>query len=195
MGYGAKSFLEHELFIDLSLPIIEIKSKIRKSFKSLITSGQKLWKVEVMESENIKIWEEFKKLHIKVAGRKTRSDKTWEIHYKDICENKSFLIYLLDNNNEMVGGGLFQYTKDEALYAVAAYDRNQFDKPMGHVIQFRAIEELKKRTASWYKLGGRPFLNGQANPTEKEIKIAEFKHGFSTHLFSRIILVHQLISK
>lgn len=193
MSYGAKSFLEHELFIDLNLPLIEIKSKIRKSFKSLITAGQKLWKVEVMEGENIKIWEDFKDLHIKVAGRKTRSDKTWEIHYKDICQNNSFLIYLLDNNNEMVGGGLFQFTKDEALYAVAAYDRNLFDKPLGHVIQFRAIEELKKRTASWYKLGGRPFLNGQTTPTEKEIKIAEFKHGFASHLFSRIVLIHSLI--
>ena len=87
--------------------------------------------------------------------------------------------YDLDNNNEMVGGGLFQFTKDEALYAVAAYDRNQFDKPMGHVIQFRAIEELKKRTASWYKLGGRPFLNGQTTPTEKEMrnKLAEWVYG------------------
>lgn len=192
MGMGATCSLNHEVYLDLNLSMLEIKGQFRKSFKSLITSGQKLWSVGVMENADPKIWKEFLELHLQVAGRKTRSDETWRIHYNDICENHSFLVYLRNQEHEMVGAGLFHFTRDEGLYAVGAYDRTQFDKPLGHVVQFRAIEELKKRNIKWYKLGARPYQTHTPTPSEKEISIGEFKQGFASHLFPRIILSHRV---
>jgi FemAB family protein len=192
MGMGAACSLNHEVFLDLSLSMIEIKSQFRKSYKSLINSGQKLWSVGILEDENPKIWNEFLELHLKVAGRKTRSYETWNIHYNDICEKHSFLIYLRNHDNEMVGAGLFHTTRDEGLYSVGAYDRTLFDKPLGHVVQYKAIEELKKRNIKWYKLGARPYLTHTPLPSEKEVSIGEFKHGFASHLFPRIILTHSV---
>ena len=192
MGMGATCSLNHEVYLDLNLSMLEIKGQFRKSFKSLITLGQKLWIVGIMENANPKIWKEFLALHLQVAGRKTRSEETWKIHYNDICENHSFLVYLRNQEHEMVGAGLFQFTRDEGLYAVGAYDRTQFDKPLGHVVQFRAIEELKKRNVKWYKLGARPYMTHTPAPSDKEISIGEFKQGFASHLFSRIILNHRV---
>ena len=90
----------------------------------------------------------------------------------------------------MVGAGLFNFTRDEGLYAIGAYDREQFDKPLGHVVQYYAIEELKKRDVRWYKLGARPYPTHFPVPSAKEISIGEFKQGFASHLLPRIILEH-----
>jgi FemAB family protein len=190
MAKGAKPALNHEVFLDLSLSMVEIKSQFRKSFKSLITSGQRLWNVGVLDYDDKEIWNEFTSLHLQVAGRKTRSDETWEIQYSDILNNGSLLVYLRNQEGEMVGAGLFNFTRDEGLYAVGAYDREQFDKPLGHVVQYRAIEELKKRNVRWYKLGARPYPTHFPTPSDKEISIGEFKHGFASHLFPRIVLEH-----
>lgn len=190
MAKGAKPALNHEVFLDLSLTMIEIKAQFRKSFKSLITSGQKVWNVGVLDYDKREIWDEFKALHLQVAGRKTRSDETWAIQYTDILNKRSFLVYLRNQEGEMVGAGLFNFTRDEGLYAIGAYDREQFDKPLGHVVQYCAIEELKKRDVRWYKLGARPYPTNVPVPSAKEISIGEFKQGFASHLFPRIVLEH-----
>ena len=190
MAKSAKPSLNHEVFLDLSLTMIEIKAQFRKSFKSLITSGEKLWNVGVLDYDNEEIWDEFKGLHLQVAGRKTRSDETWAIQYTDILNKGSFLVYIKNQEGEMVGAGLFNFTRDEGLYAIGAYDREQFDKPLGHVVQYHAIEELKKRDVRWYKLGARPYPTHFPVPSDKEISIGEFKQGFASHLFPRIFLEH-----
>lgn len=193
LGIGASCCLNHDLFIDLLPDIGVIKAQFRKSYKSLINLGQKLWTVGVLDTADEGIWKEFQSLHAQVSGRVTRSDITWGIHLEDIADGNSFLVYLRNATGEMVGGGLFNCTKDEGLYAVAAYDRSQFDKPLGHVVQFRAIEEFKMRNVRWYKLGPRPYSSQTPVPSEKEISIGEFKHGFASHVFPRFIYYHPSI--
>ena len=193
MSSGAACSVNYELCIDIVPEMAAIKSRFRKSFKSLISSGQKLWSVSVMEGPNEKIWQEFKELHRKAAGRQTRSDETWQIHYQDILENRSFVVCLQNESGELIGAGLFNCTRDECVYAVAAYDRSLFDKPLGHVVQYRAIEEMKKTKISWYKLGPRAFGTQIPAPTDKEISIGEFKQGFASHVFPRYILQHPVM--
>ena len=192
MELGYSSHLHYDQYIDLSLELDEIKGNFRKSYKSLINSGLKKWNTGILDKSNITIWNQFIDLHHKVSGRKTRSDRSWEIHYEDILNKNSFLVYLLDQNNSMVGAGFFNSTRDEGLYSVAAYNRDLFDQPLGHVVQFLAIKELKKRNIKWYKLGPRPYLKTFPKPSEKEISIAEFKNGFSTHTFPKLIIEFNL---
>lgn len=182
--------LQHELFVDLALDMAAIKSNFRKSYKSLISSGAKLWQVAVLDGTGLEIWDQFRLLHCAVAGRVTRSDESWASQYKAICSGDAFLIYLRDAEGRIVGGGLFHITRDEGLYAVAAYDRTLFDKPLGHVVQYRAIEEMKKRNVRWYKIGLRPYSAEVPTPSGKELAIADFKQGFATHLFPRYLIQH-----
>lgn len=192
MGTGARADIYHELFVDLSLDIAEIKSRFRKSYKSLISSGEKLWNIKIIDTAAAETWNSFKQLHIKVAGRKTRSDSSWDIHYENILEGRSFLVALFDTHDEMVGGGFFNYTDTEGFYAVAAYDRSQFDKPIGHIVQYHAIKYLKEKNVKWYKIGLRLYASDIPEPTSKELAISEFKEGFATHVFPKFILKHKV---
>ena len=194
MTRGAECVVSHELFLDLRPEIVDIKRNFRKSYKPLITAGQRTWLLGLLDTSDELVWNEFRLLHLKVSGRKTRSDKTWAMQLEDIKNKDAFLVYLRNDEGAMVGGGLFNLTRDEGLYAVGAYDRSLFDKPLGHVVQFRAIEELKKRGVPWYKIGTRCYRSDMPTPTDKEISISEFKQGFASHLFPQYRLTFKAIS-
>ena len=185
MKLGGISNILHELLVNLNLELHEIKSNFRTSYKSLINSGEKLWKVKILDKPDQHIWNEFKELHLFVSGKKTRSDETWELQLDSLKNNTSILIYLLDSMNKMVGAGFFDFSKDEAIYSVGAYDRNLFDKPLGHIVQYHAIQEFKKRNLKCYKIGIRHYINDFNLPSNKEVSIGEFKEGFATHITPR----------
>jgi FemAB family protein len=184
--------LKHELFVDLSLDLGVIKSGMRKSYRSLISAGQRLWKVAMLTEANESVWAEFRALHALAAGGVTRPARTWELQHAAVGSGSAFLVYLRDSAERMVGAGLFHVTRDESLYGVGAYDRSLFDKPLGHVVQFRAIQELRDRSIRWHKLGARSYPSDQPPPTPKELTISDFKHGFATHVFPRYELRFQL---
>jgi FemAB family protein len=180
--------VKHDLYIDLRPDLTSIRGHFRKSYKPLISSGEKLWQVAVSCKSEPSVWEEFRLLHLAVAGRETRTLQSWDAQLQAIAAQAAFLVYLRDPDGRMVGGGLFHITRDEGLYAVAAYDRALFDKPLGHVVQYHAILEMKKRQLRWYKLGSRVFQGDEPQPSPKELSIAEFKQGFASHVFPRIEL-------
>jgi len=188
MRLGACALLRHEMFVDLSMSLQDLKSRFRKSYKSLVTSGTRMWKVHVTAEADPIVWGEFRELHRSVSGRVTRSAESWDLQHQAIAARQSFLVSLRDNRGRLVGGGLFDCTRDEGEYSVGAYDRALFDKPLGHVVQYRAIEEMKARGLRWYKLGYRPYRGQDPQATDKEILIGEFKHGFATHVFPRYLL-------
>ncbi len=41
---------------------------------------------------------------------------------------------------------MYRYTKTNAVYAIGAYDRNLFPKPISHLTHYHAIGELKKES-------------------------------------------------
>ena len=192
MRGGATVACRHELFVDLSLEIEAIKASFRKSYKSLVTSGMRLWQTGVMTEADPALWTEFRELHLKVAGRVTRSLLSWDLQHQAIADGNALLVHLRNDRGGLVGGGFFSMTRDEGAYSVAAYDRSLFDKPLGHVVQYRAIEEMKRRRLRWYKIGVRPYPAEQPAATEKELSIGDFKRGFATHLFPQYVLRHDI---
>lgn len=192
MQLGASASLEHELYIDLSQGMPAFKKGLRKSYKSLLSSGSRLWNVNMMVDDEPDTWEEFRLLHLAVAGKSTRSLESWGLQHKAIGSGQAMLVYLEDAQGKMVGGGYFNFSRDEALYSVGAYDRSLFDKPLGHVVQFRAIEEMMARKLKWYKIGARPYSSDTPVPNEKELSIAHFKQGFASHLLPRYKLTHNV---
>ena len=191
LSAGASVSVKHDLYVDLAPSMDNIRLGFRKSYRPLISVGLKTWKIEVMDvsNANVFIWQEFKLLHQKAAGRVTRSDETWNLQYQMILCNEGMLIHLHDcaSQNKMVGAGFFQFTRDEGLYAVGAYDRELFDKPIGHVVQQRAIEIMKKLNLRWYQIGERFYPSDNPKPTEKELSIALFKQGFASYILPRFI--------
>ena len=192
MQAGARAELRHDLFLDLSPSMAEIKATFRKSYKALVTSGGKLWKIWVATAADPDPWDEFRLLHRTVSGRVTRSEESWRFQHDAIASGDAFFVRLSDAEGKMVGGGLFHTTAHEGLYAIGAYDRTLFDKPLGHVVQYHAIEEMKRRGVRWYKLGIRYYPGDTPLPSDKEMAISNFKQGFSSHLFPRYLVHHRL---
>jgi FemAB family protein len=180
--------VKHDLFVDLRPELSGIRGGFRKSYKPLISSGEKLWQVGISREADEALWEEFRLLHLVVAGRATRSMQSWDAQLQAIDTGAAFLVYLRDPGGRMVGAGLFHVSRDEGLYAVAAYDRALFDKPLGHVVQYHAILEMKRRQLRWYRLGARFYPSDLPAPSAKELSIADFKQGFASHVFPRIEL-------
>jgi len=191
MANGAQCETRHDLYVDLSQPTDKIKSQFRKSYRGIVNVGEREWDVNIISSPGCeKVWDEFRNLHAQVAGRVTRSRESWDIQHDMIAADCAFLITLRDKGGQLVGGGFFVASDDEGSYAVGAYNRDLFDRPLGHAVQMHAIRELKGRGCKWYCLGERGYPGQTPKPTEKELNISHFKEGFSTHVFPRFELTH-----
>jgi FemAB family protein len=169
------------LYLDLGPDLSSIKSIIRKSYKSLINKGEKLWKLEILTFPNQHKWEEFYNLHVRESGRITRSKQSWNAQYRMVEQACAFAVLAEDENSELVGCGFFYNTSKEALYFTGAHRRDLFPLPIGHAVQFRAIKEMKDRSIKWYRLGTY-FDQHNLEVDQKEKNISLFKKGFSSHV-------------
>ena len=184
LSNGSKSNIEYNLYVDLTKDIEQIRSHYRSSYKSLINKAEKLWDVQINGSSTKQaVWKEFRDLHLLVSGRITRSDKSWDLQYEELLKDEAFLVTLRDVGGVMVGGAFFTFSLDEGRYDVGAYNRELFDKPLGHIAQHTAIKELKNKGIKFYKIGRRHFESDDPKPNAKEISISYFKEGFATHIF------------
>jgi FemAB family protein len=180
--------MSHGLYVDLSLSLDDIRLSFRKSYRPLISKGLAIWTTDVVERVDSEVLEDFRRLHLKVAGRATRSGRSWELQREAVASGDAFLVTLRDKAGALVGGGLFLLSGSEALYAVGVYERDLFQMPLGHVVQYKAIETMKRLGLRWYFIGARPYPGDSPSPTEKEVQIGEFKEGFSTHCYPHFIL-------
>ena len=188
LGQGAALATSHKLYVDLGPGLADIHRRFRKSYRPLVSLGLRTWKVEVMDSSgpSPSAWDEFRALHRVAAGRVTRSDETWDLLFEMVARGLACLVVLRDGVlGTLVGGGLFQFSRDESVYSVGAYNRDLFDKPLGHVVQARAIEILKARGVRWHLLGEGAFPSDVPPPTAKVRSISAFKSGFASHVFAR----------
>lgn len=186
MEQGGVAAVTHEMLVDLSWDISAIRTNIRKSYKSLLARGEQLWHVDILYAEGEVVFDEIRRLHQKVAGKITRSAKTWEVQARAFAQNEAFMITLRDSDGALVGGGMFHFTRDEMQYGIGVYERDLFDKPLGHVVQMRAIIEGIKLGLKWYRIGYRYYPGDQRQPSAKEVSIAKFKEGFATHVVTEL---------
>ncbi|MBU2869968.1 hypothetical protein [Colwellia sp. E2M01] len=179
------------LIADLSDDIVNIKKSFRKSYRSLINKGMKLWQPQLHTHMSDDLLNQFRDFHIQVSGKETRSFTTWKLQQKMVNNQEAFCISIHDDNSKLIAIGLFNISPLQASYSVGVYDRELFDLPLGHIIQFEAITYMKKLGVQRYFLGHRSHLFEQPKPTEKEHSIGFFKEGFSNeiHIEANVTLV------
>lgn len=195
MTRGATCRVQHELFLRTSDSWDQILKNYKKRLRYTMNQAAQLWRSFILDdtaTEFDSAWNNFKRLHIHLSGRQTRSDDSWISQLNAIKNRDAFLIYLLDDKDTMIGGGYFALTRTEGLYAVGVYDRTLFDRPVGYLVQYAAINEMIRRGIRWYKLGTLPFETDNPTPTEKEVSIGAFKKHFSSHAFPKYIFTHPL---
>ncbi|MDC0134426.1 hypothetical protein OAI36_00055 [Alphaproteobacteria bacterium] len=180
--------VNYELYVDLTLSIDDLRKSIRKSYKPLVSSGLKDWDVTVLDQYCEKTWNRFRELHKSVSGRVTRPIESWNIQHNAIESGDAFLVYVSGRDGEMVGGGLFDMSGNEANYSVATYKKSLSDQPLGHLVQYHALLTLKEKGRSRYYIGSRFYREELPGVTEKQVNISSFKAGFSTFLLLRVTL-------
>lgn len=181
----------HDLWVDLSLPIEQIKSCFRKQYRNSINQGRITLRSDIIHRESPLIplhFKTFRELHMRIAGRKTRSADTWLLQQLSLMYSDDFMVEIF-RGIDIVGMSLFSTSKSHVSYSVGVYDRELFDTfPIGHIAQMEAIERGKALGKRWYYLGRRHYPQDTPTPTEKEISIGYFKRGFATDITPQFVI-------
>ena len=183
LKFAKKNNVDYEIFLKLDKSYDNVRKNFRKGTKSSIKQSERLWNVDILQTNDSITWKKFEKLHLLAAGRKTRSSKSWKIQYENLISGNAFLVFLTNNENEMVGGGFFTCSRDECEYSTGAYNRKLFDLPVGHLVQKAAINEMIKRNIKWYRIGTKALETNEIEPLDKDYSISLFKEGFSSNIF------------
>lgn len=170
------------LITNLSAELVDIKKSFRKSYRSLINKGLKLWLSTLHTQMSDDLLEQFRKFHIEISGKETRPLSTWKLQQHMVNAGEAFCITLHNELNHLIGVALFNISPRESSYSVGVYERSLFDLPLGHVVQLKAIEYMKELGIKRYSLGNRHHVFEQTKPTEKESSIGFFKEGFSNEV-------------
>ena len=181
LSLGATSQLVFRSVIDLSISSETLKSNVRKSYGSLINYGLKELDPKIIDSKTIewKMFEEFKALHLREAGRETRSNESWIRQYEAVKNDNAFLV-LGYSNAELVSAGFFQTWRSNCYYGSSASRRDLFEKPIFHGLMWTAITHAKAIGCRWLDTGDQVYPNQPftKKPSDKELGISNFKSGF-----------------
>lgn len=174
---GAIGQPSYRQIIDLTHDGNILKQGVRKSYKSLLSWGDQNLSPIIYDAANItlEVMESFRQLHIKVAGRETRSAASWDLQYRQVVNNEAFLI-LGTFEDELVTGAIFLNSPLFCYYGVGASLREMQDKPLSHAIIWAGILHAKKLGCTKFEMGILHYLYDGFG--EKERNIALFKRGF-----------------
>lgn len=179
----------HNLYVDLRFSLEDIKLNFRKSFRPLVNKGIGLWDIKIIDCHSLDIdqcFTKYRDFHALVSRRKTRSDKSWDIQAAMVKKGRAFVVSIFDKD-QLIGFGFFSKNDSFCSYGVGVYDRDRFSQPLGHVVQFKAIEYMKKVGLTKYQIGVRYFANQQKLASEKELSISHFKEGFANVMLPTIV--------
>lgn len=178
LSSGAQAASYFTQIIDITKSETTLYREVRKSYKSLINWGKKNLDIRVFDKSNITpdIIEEFRQLHIKVAGRETRSSQSWEKQLEMISNNEAFAV-LGWLEAKLVTAALFPFSPTICFYGISAANRDMFDKPLSHAILWRAITHAKQLECQYFEIGTQ-YYTYQKEISDKERSISTFKHGF-----------------
>ncbi len=160
--------------IDLEKDLNFIKSKFRKSYKSLVNNKYPNFKLSEVKPDELNKWNTFRDFHFKISNKKTRSDKTWDIQF-EMIKKKQASLFLIEDNAKMIGASFINISNFNSFYSVAVFDRSYFPIPLGHILQFFVIKSLKKKNIKYYLISE---YKENDMISDKEKNILHFKKGF-----------------
>jgi len=150
----------------------------------------------VVDKENVK-WEDIdtlRQLHIKEAGRETRSEASWRLQYQMVRAGEAFVV-IGNLQNQPVSAGLYLVNRTNCNYWVSASRRDLFQKPLFHALMWTAILHAKALGCRWFEMGQEvhPSFTMERAPTQKELDISRFKTGFGgeTRVYLDLELRHR----
>jgi len=182
----AKGGAQNFALMDLSLEVDALRRDIRDSYRSLINWGGRQIRMEQVNrsNPNRQFFERYVQFHGVVSGGKRDSRDYWRIYWDEIVAGRAELSLGWLAGDQLVSGTLVVEAGQTAYYASGVYDRDEFDKPLGHFPLWQAILRAKERGLRWFDLGE---LFAYCEGSDKERNIAFFKRGFTSRRSSRLV--------
>lgn len=177
------SKVQYHSIINLELSVEAIKSNVRRRYKSFINWGEKNLTTVLLDKENAdyNLFLDYKNFHFETSGRKTRSDRSWEIQF-EMIQNGSAFLTLCYLEKKLVSGNLCLHGHLTAFYGVGVNDRALMAEhlPIGHYPIFASILHAKKIGLKQFHMNKIEFNRAD----EKLNQLAVFKSGFTASLQS-----------
>lgn len=171
---------------DLSRPEEALRRDVRDSYRSLINWGRRNLRLVYVNAENPdrSLIDDYADFHARTAGRTVHGDATWAALFGHIAAGAGEATMGYLDGGELVASSMVVDGDLTALYFSAVYDRDRFDKPMGHWPLFDAMVRAKARGRRYFDLG-EFFAQGTAG--EKEYNIGFFKKGFTSRHVTEVV--------
>ncbi len=163
---------------------------IRKSYKSPINRGLKKQSFKIIDTSNLNFdkFKLIKELHLKIAGRKTRSDKSWNLQYSSIKNDNGFAIISYDKDENVLNSAVYFYkSRFHAYYGTGIYTENAKNNLYGYSIIWKAIVYCIERGISICELDDNVKFQWMTDQDKKQLDISFLKSGFGGELVPRII--------
>ena len=172
--------------IDLNAPQESIAAGLRKSYRSLVNWGRRNITLTYVNAGNpdLSLFRTFQEFHRCVAGRVTRPQESWDIMFETVASGSGELSLGHDADGNLISATLVIDGESVSQYSSAVYDRERFDKPIGHWPVFNAVLRAKARGRSSFLLGEIPTMG---TASDKEVSIGKFKRGFTGRLDYRLV--------
>jgi hypothetical protein len=165
-----------------------IHRQLRDSYRSLVNWGRQQIRPVYINAENPdrEHYDRYPAFHEKVAGAAHYNEAYWNTYWDEIVAGRGELSLGFLDDGRLVTGTLVVDAGTNAYYASGVYERELFDKPLGHFPVFDAIMRAGARGLVRFDLG-EIYPDGAAS--EKEVQIGFFKKGFTSSFVLRTVWV------
>ena len=166
--------------LDLRVGAEALRRGMSKGHRAAVKRGTARFAVDVLSGADAThaSLHDFRALHEAAAGRQTRPPETYD-RMAEWAQHGDALLVIARDGDTIVGGSYLSVFNRRAYYSSAAMDRSLSHQPVGHALQWAAIEWLIAHGVETYELGLQqfgPLLHDV--PTDKERAISRFKRGF-----------------
>lgn len=165
--------------IDLTAPEEELWRGLRKGHRSDVkraaaSAEVRFWDRTTITAEK---FAQYRELHIKDAGRVTRSMRSFDLMHEWITSGNGLLVEAAIGGRPIAFALLVLFGRG-AYYGSGCKDPDEA-LPSSHLIQWESLRRLKARGYTHYDIGVQHFGSQLHHvPSDKEIGISSFKRGF-----------------
>lgn len=180
MKYNFENISLNTQLIDLDNDTNSLWSNIKKSHRNEIKKGNNQFNLSFLlpSIKNEDLFNDFKNLHFLAAGKKTRTNRSWEFQKKWLEQGNAIIVFA-NKDDKLIGGIYALLYKNHAYYGISANHPDFEYLPISHSIQWELIKWLKQNRYHFYELGYQHFSDQPFDhPSQKELDISLFKRHF-----------------
>ena len=163
---------------------------IRKSYKSPINKGLKEQSFLLIDRFNLdyKNFKLIQELHLKISGRKTRSDKSWDLQFSSIKNDSGFAFLSFEEDKRNLNSAVYFYkSNNHAYYGTGLYTEHAKKNLYGYCLIWKALLYCVERGIDSCEIDDNVKFQWMSELDKKLIDISFLKSGFGGQLSPRII--------